>query len=107
MYRLKHANLVPIRPSIIKTGFPEQNHMIPNIAIISSNNSDPLHLNAIILREALLNSPEEVSKLLGLKVFDILNSSVPKSTTKAEPKKQDVKKSHTSSEQSKEVDEWV
>jgi hypothetical protein len=111
MYRLKHANSVPIRPSIFRTGFPVQDHMVPNIAIVSENNSDPVHLNAIVLREALLSSPEEVEKLLGLKVKDVLNKPVPKATPKPkEPKQEDVKetKEVTPSQESKEVDdEWA
>lgn len=110
MYRLKHANSVPMRPAIVRIGFPVAEHMIPNIAIVSDNNSDPLHLNAIVLREALLNSPEAVEQLLGLKVKDVLNKPVPKTTPKPkEPKQEDVKetKIETPSQDSKEVDEWV
>lgn len=110
MYRLKHANSVPIRPSLIRTGFPVNEHMIPNIVIVSDNNSDPLHLNAIMLREALLNSPEEIEKFLGIKVKDVLNKPAPKTTPKpVEPKKEDVKetKEVTPSQDSKEVDEWM
>ena len=116
MYKLKHANSVPIRPSMFRTGFPVNQHMIPNIAITSINNSDPTHLNAIVLREALLSSPEEVYYLLGLKVVDVLNKSThevksePKpKPTKIEPKK---KVSHETKEEkpsqdSKGVDEWL
>lgn len=111
MYSLKHANSVPIRPSIVRIGFPIQEHMVPNIVITSDNNSDPVHLNAIVLRDALLSSPEAVESLLGLKVKDVLsNKPVPKTTPKPkEPKKEDVKeaKEETPSQDSQEVDEWV
>lgn len=108
MYRLKHADSVPIRPAIFKTGFPVSGHMIPNIAIVSDNNSDPTHLNAIALRDALLSSPEEVEQYLGLKVIDTLNT-VPKDTPTKEPIKKVSKetKEVKSSKDSKEAEEWV
>lgn len=105
MYKLKHASLVPIRPSMFRTGFPVNEHMIPNIAIISDNNSDPQHLNAIVLREALLSSPEAVEKLLGLKVEDILNKPVLKEESKQVTEPTKTKSKETKS--SKEVEEWV
>lgn len=110
MYSLKHANSVPIKPTSFRTGFPVSGHMIPNIAIVSENNSDPTHLNAIVLRDALLSSPEAVEKLLGLKVTDILNNSVPKEKpTQQEPTKKVSKetKEVKPSKDSKEVEEWV
>lgn len=110
MYKLKHASLVPIRPSMFRTGFPINEHMIPNIAIVSDNNSDPQHLNAIVLREALLSSPETVEQLLGLKVTDILTKSVPEETPQQpEPKKKVSKetKEVKPSKDSEEVEEWI
>jgi hypothetical protein len=108
MYRLQHANSVPIRASALRVGLPIYEHTIPNIAIVSRNNTDPVHLNAQVLRQALLNSPEEVAQLLGLRVIDLTNKPVSKQPTK-EPKKEIKKetKPKTSSKESKEVDEWV
>ena len=106
MYRLKQANLVPIRATAIRLGLPIYEHTIPNIAIVSVNNMDPIHLNAAILRQALLNSPAEVEALLGLKVEDIVNKPVPKETPKKEPIKKVSKETKTSKE-SKEDEEWL
>lgn len=107
MYRLRHANSVPIRASSIRLGLPIYEHTIPNIAIVSVNNMDPVHLNATVLRQALLNSPAEVEALLGLKVEDIVNKPVPKEPTE-EPKETVVvkPKKATATKESKEVDEW-
>jgi hypothetical protein len=80
--------------------------MIPNISIVSLNNSDPTHLNALALRQALLNSPEEVKALLGLEVVDIFAKPVPKKPTE-EPKKQVPTKSKKTSKESKEEEQWV
>ena len=109
MYRIKHASSVPIRPSLVRIGFPIQEHMVPNIAIVSENNSDPIHLNAIVLRNALLNSPKEVEQLLGLSITDTLNTTVPETQPQStEPKKEDVKetKKVTPSKKAKEEEEW-
>lgn len=113
MYKLKHASEVPIRGNVVRTGLPVYEHTLPNIAIVSPNNMEPLHLNAVMLRIALLNSPEFVEKFLGLKVEDITqkqtvnNQSTP--SKPKEPKKKVEKKiieTKTSTE-SEEVNEWM
>ena len=110
MYRLKHANSVPIPGQPLRIGLPIYAHTTPNIAIVSVNNMDVIHLNADVLRDALLSSPKEVEQLLGLKVTDILTKSVPEETPQQpEPKKKVSKetKEVKPSKDSEEVEEWV
>ncbi len=107
MYRLKHASLVPIRANALRLGLPIAEHTIPNIAIVSVNNMDPIHLNAHILRQALLNSPEEVANLLGLRVFDLTKAPVPAESTKEPPVVVKATKPKVISKASKEDEEWV
>lgn len=110
MYRLKHANSVPIPGRSLRIGLPIYEHTVPNIAITSPNNMDVIHLNAMVLRDALLSNPEEVKQLLGLKVIDALAEPVPEeSPKKEEPKKKSTKetKEVKSSQDSKEAEEWV
>lgn len=114
MYRLKHASVVPVPGRPLRVGLPIYQHTEPNIAIVSSNNMDPVHLNAVVLRQALLNSPEEVEAFLGLKVIDIYAEPikeaqpVPKEKpAKLEPQSK-TKKETKPSKESKEADEeWV
>lgn len=110
MYKLKHASEVPIRGNVIRTGLPAYEHTIPNIAIVSVNNMEPLHLNAAMLRTALLNSPEEVERFLGLVISDATTKPAPKKSSKPkEPKKKvetEVTEPSTSKE-SEEVNEWM
>lgn len=114
MYKLKHANVVPIKSSALRIGLPIYEHTIPNIALVSTNNMDPIHLNAIVLRDALLNSPEEVKNLLGLQIVDLFSTAVPQPIQTSqepieEPKKKVEKqiKTKQTSKESKEVEEWV
>jgi hypothetical protein len=113
MYKLKPANAVPVRASALRIGLPVYEHTFPNIALVSSNNMDPIHLNAVVLRQALLNSPEEVKHLLGLQVIDLKNqtpepvqtSTIP--TEEPKPKIEKQTKSKQTSKESKEVEVWV
>ena len=109
MYRLKHANSVPIPGQPLRIGLPIYAHTTPNIAIVSVNNMDVIHLNADVLRDALLSSPKEVEQLLGLKVIDAKAQPVPEETPTVEPPKKVSKETKASKEskESKEVEEWV
>ena len=79
MYTLKPSNQVYVpRLQPIRTGLPIPEHTHPDIALVSQHNTEPLLLNSIMLRDALLNSPE-LLKMLGLKVTKI---------TPKEPKKE-------------------
>lgn len=105
MYKLKHANVVPIKSQALRIGLPIYEHTIPNIALVSTNNMDPIHLNATVLRAALLNSPEEVAAFLGIKVIDLYARPVPvPEKPTEEPKQKEQKKT---SKESKEGEEWV
>jgi hypothetical protein len=115
MYSLKHASAVPMPGRQLRVGLPIYEHTIPNIAIVSANNSDPIHLNAMVLRAALLANPEVTEQLLGITVMDaytrkIVDAPVPKETpTQPEPEKKVSKesKSKESKKLSKEEEEWV
>ena len=113
MYRLKHANVVPVRGRPLRVGLPIYAHTEPNIAIVSANKMDPDQLNATVLRQALLNSPEEVEAFLGLKVVDIhaIPPKEPQPVPKENPTQLEptttVSKQQKTSKESKEVEEWV
>ena len=113
MYKLKHANEVPIKASALRVGLPIYEHTIPNIAIVSANNMDPIHLNAIILRQALLNSTEEVKHLLGIQIIDLYSKAGTPIQTSQEPTQEPEKKvtkqtkPKQTSKESKGVEEWV
>lgn len=109
MYKLKHASEVPIRGNVVRTGLPVYDHTLPNIAIVSANNMEPLHLNAVMLRIALLNSPEFVEKYLGLKVENISEkqNASEATETKATQEEQTAKKPSKPKEPKKKVEKKV
>ena len=73
---------------VIRTGLPVGQDMISNLVIGCVGSYDFIHLNARILREALLRDPNETAKLLGIKVSDLFSQPAeePKPAAKRKPK---------------------
>lgn len=73
-YFLEHSSKVSnagINP--IRLGLPVDLHTVNDICLCCRGSSEFIPLNAVILREALLDDPEKVKNFLGLEVKDILN----------------------------------
>lgn len=73
-YFLEHSSKVSnagINP--IRLGLPVSLHTVNDICLCCRGSSEFIPLNAVILREALLDDPEKVKNFLGLEVKDILN----------------------------------
>lgn len=84
-YFLEHSSKVSnagINP--VRLGLPVSLHTINDICLCCRGSSEFIPLNAVILRDALLDDPEKTKQFLGLEVKDVLK---PKPVKKEEKKK--------------------
>ena len=78
-YFIEHSSKVSnagVNP--IRLGLPIGLHTVNDICICCKGSSEFIPLNAIILREALLENPEKVKQFLGIEVKDVLNKALEK-----------------------------
>lgn len=95
MYLFIGSEHVPGPKSPFRVGYPE--NTAPNLCLLSSHNTSAyVTLNAQVLREALINSPN-VMKTLGLKVVDL--NAIPKEEPKPKPKLKPAPKKETKVEE--------
>lgn len=72
-YFIEHSSKVSnagVNP--IRLGLPIGLHTVNDICICCKGSSEFIPLNAIILREALLENPEKIKQFLGIEVKDVL-----------------------------------
>ena len=89
-YFIEHSSKVSnagVNP--VRLGLPIGLHTVNDICICCKGSSEFIPLNAIILREALLDDPEKIKQFLGIEVKDVLNKA---SEQKTAEKPKEVKK---------------
>lgn len=72
-YTLKLSQDVPNAGgyhNMLRVGLPVQADMVNNICIVAQGSYDFVPLNANVLRDALLSSPEFCKQILGIEVKD-------------------------------------
>lgn len=77
---------------MIRVGLPIYQDMVNDIVVGCRGSYEFIALNANVLRQALLDNPEQTKKLLGLEVKDATIKTVKKAVKKEEVKKEEENK---------------